>query len=374
MTTLDRRPLVEFVTDGAALAALGPEWAELLADSDGPSIFLTHTWIDAWQRTIGADQKLLIGIARQPTDGKLIGIAPFVVSTREMGPVAVDVLRMTGSGPAASDHLDLIIRHGYPHAAQELWKAANRRRTWDFLDLDGLRPNSHLLSVLLRRKRDRRSFVTTNICPVLELPDTWEAYEATLGRNLRQNLRRYTRKLDREAAGPVVERLVVHEAEVVETVEELARLHQEIRTSRGDKGSFADRRMIDFHRTAALGFLQAGRLRLHRLDVDGKMAAAISCFRHDDTVSFYTTGYDPALSAYGPGRRIMAVAIRSAIEEGARRFDFLRGDEAYKQAWGTVAVHDDRIRMPIGPKARLLNQVAGVVRTVRKGLRGLRRS
>jgi len=372
MTAIDRRPMLEFVTDDDALAALSPDWDELLTDAEGASIFLTHAWVSAWRSTVGAEEQLLVGVAREPATGQMIGIAPFTVAARKMGPITVKVLRMVGSGQAASDHLDLIIRHGHPHAAQELWRATSLRRTWDLLDLDGLRPGSHLVRVLLRRESDRAAFVTTSVCPVLDLPETWEEYEATLGRNLRQNLRRYARKLDREASGPVVERLVVSESEVSETVEGLARLHQDIRTARGDTGSFADRRMIDFHKAAALRFLEAGRLRLHRLDVDGEMAAAISCFRHDETVSFYTTGYDPALSGYGPGRRIMAVAIRSAIDEGARRFDFLRGDEAYKQAWRTIDAYDDRIRMPVGPRGRVLTQAAAVVRGVRSVIKRAR--
>ncbi|MFH2072014.1 MAG: GNAT family N-acetyltransferase [Actinomycetota bacterium] len=373
MTALDRSPLLEFATDDAALAALGPAWDELLADADGASIFLTHAWVGAWRSTIGADEQLLIGVARQPSDGRVVGIAPFSVAERRMGPVSVGALRMAGSGRAASDHLDLIIRHGHPHVAGELWRATTLRRTWDLLDLDGLRPGSHLSRVLLRRKGDRDAYVTTNPCPVLELPETWDEYQASLGRNLRQNLRRYARRLDDEAGAPVVERMVVSEAGVVDTVEEMARFHQQIRTARGDAGSFADPRMIDFHRAAALRFLDAGRLRLHRLDVGGSLVAAISCFRHGETVSFYTTGYDPAFGGYGPGRRIMAVAIRSAIEEGARRFDFLRGDEAYKQAWGAVDSFDNRIRMPAGSRGAIITQAAAVVRRVRGGYRRLRR-
>ena len=372
MTAIDRRPVIDFVTDDAALAALRPEWDELLADADGASIFLTHSWIDAWRNTVGSNVELLVGVARQASDGRLIGVAPFCVGSRKIGPAPVRVLRMAGSGIAASDHLDLIVRHGHPHAAAALWSGAITRRDWDLVDLDGLRPNSHLARVVLRRAGDRSRFVTTNPCPVLELPETWEEYEASLRGSLRSNLGRYSRKLDRDTAGPVVERLVLDPAEAAETVERLAGVHQQIRTGRGDAGSFADPRMIAFHREAALRFLQAGRLRLHRLDVDGQMAAAISCFRHGDTVSFYTTGYDPALARYGPGRRIMAAAIRSAIDEGARRFDFLRGDEAYKRDWGATEAYDDRIRMPMGPRGNLLHEAAAMARRVRNGLRRMR--
>ncbi|MBU1228139.1 MAG: hypothetical protein KJ698_13125, partial [Actinobacteria bacterium] len=60
-------------------------------------------------------------------------------------------------------------------------------------------------------------------------------------------------------------------------------------------------------------------------------------------------------------------------EEGARRFDFLRGDEAYKQAWGAVDSFDNRIRMPAGSRGAIITQAAAVVRRVRGGYRRLRR-
>jgi CelD/BcsL family acetyltransferase involved in cellulose biosynthesis len=371
MTTLDRAPSLEFLTTDADLAALGPEWDELLADADGASIFLTHAWIASWRATVGTDTELLIGTAREPSSGMLVGIAPLVVASRSIGPMSTRILRMAGSGIASSDHLDVIVRHGHPHVAAALWKGVSQQRTWDLIDLDGLRPGSHLSRLLVRRRGDHDAFVTETLCPVLELPESWEEYEASLGSNLRQNLRRYARKLDKDTDGPVVERLVVDADEIVETVEQLACFHQAIRTSKGQRGSFAESAMVDFHREVALRFAEKGRLRLHRLDVDGEMAAAISCFRHDDTVSFYTTGYDASLSAYGPGRRIMAASIRSAIEEGARRFDFLRGDEPYKSSWGAVEAFNDRIRMPVGPRGRTLDQVVSVVRGARDGLRRL---
>jgi CelD/BcsL family acetyltransferase involved in cellulose biosynthesis len=76
--------------------------------------------------------------------------------------------------------------------------------------------------------------------------------------------------------------------------------------------------------------------------------------RYDDTVSFYSTGYDERWARYGPGRRIMAHAIRSAIDEGAAGFDFLRGDEAYKEQWRAEARYDRRLFLPRTMRGRLL--------------------
>jgi CelD/BcsL family acetyltransferase involved in cellulose biosynthesis len=83
-------------------------------------------------------------------------------------------------------------------------------------------------------------------------------------------------------------------------------------------------------------------------------------------VAFYSTGYDQAWSRYGPGRRIMATAIQGAIDEGATEFDFLRGHEEYKQAWGAEVRYDRRIHRPAGDKGRLLWGVRDVLAPFRR--------
>ena len=362
MTALDRSPAVTVLERWEDLESLGPEWDELLRDADGAGIFLTHAWVAAWAATVGAETRPMVAVAREAAGGRLVGIAPLMVTRGRRGGVAYDTLRMAGSGLAAADHLDLIVRHGHPHVVAELWRAVSQRRTWEVVDLQGLRPASHLSRLLLRRRGDRAAFASPMPCPVLDLPDTWEEYVAGLGRNLRTNLGRYGRKLDREAPAPVVERLVTDPAEAADTAVELALLNERNRRERGSSGSFADPRMVDLHREAAVRMLEAGRLRLHRLDVGDRMIAGISCFRHDDTVSFYVTGFTPDYGRYGPGRRVIAAAIRGAIEEGAGRFDFLRGAEEYKSTWGAVPIDDDRIRFPIGARARLAAQVIGAAR------------
>jgi CelD/BcsL family acetyltransferase involved in cellulose biosynthesis len=272
-----------------------------------------------------------------------------------------------GSGTAAPDHLDLIVRRGWePIVGPALWAALSRDRSWHLADLDGVREGSILARVALRRSADLADLAESTPCPFLPLPPTWEEYERVLGKNTRQNLRRYARKMEREAAAPVTERLVVGPEDVRETIDALGVMHQTIRTAAGDAGAFANGRLRSFHQLAASNFARAGRLRLHRLDVGGSPVAAIYCFRYGDVVSFYSTGYDREYSRYGPGRRIMATAIAAAIDEGAKEFDFLRGDEEYKNRWGTEMRHDLRIILPTSPRGRLIRLLRRAAVSVRR--------
>ena len=65
-----------------------------------------------------------------------------------------------------------------------------------------------------------------------------------------------------------------------------------------------------------------------------------------DRGALYASGFDPAFAARSPGALVIARAIEAAHEAGARRYDFLRGGEAYKYEWGA---RDD---VPIEPKPK----------------------
>lgn len=336
------------------LGSMRNEWTALLARCGATLPFLSWAWVSAWLDTLGASADLEVLTARDATDGRLVGIAPFVVERRHRAGISHHVLRFLGSGAAAPDHLDLVVEDGRHDIAIALWSALEAERRWDLVDFDGALAGGLVEDLALRRSTDLARH--TALIPYRRLPlaGEWEDVEAQFGRNHRTNIRRYARKMDQEAGAPVSVRLVAEPDDVVDTMERLGELHQQVRIAQGDEGAFATPQLRRFHTTVAVRLAEAGRLRLHRLDVGGEMAAAICCFRQADTVAFYTTGYDERWGRFGPGRRIMAEAIRSALEEGATEFDFLRGDEPYKRSWGARVHHDLRITRPTTRRGRIL--------------------
>lgn len=366
--TIRHLPVIERL-DHTALASLGPEWNELLAASSVTSPFLTWAWVSAWLDTLGSKADLEVHVARDADDGHLLGIAPFhVVATRRAG-IPVRELRLIPGGSTAPDHLDLIVRAsaGSP-VAHALWAAVERSGRWDLLDLDGAAEGGHLDRLALRRDRDLPERIPV---PYLPLVEDWDEVSARFSKSHRQNIGRYSRKLDAEAGAPVTERMIADHPDLDTTLDRLVEMHQAIRTSKGDRGLFADDETTRFLRTAAHRLLDAGRLRMWRLDVGDDAIAVIWCMRAFDTVAFYTTGFDAAWGKYGPGRRIMARAIQSAAAEGASEFDFLRGDEAYKQAWGTEIRYESRIRRPASTRGRMLWAARSAAHRIRRALPGV---
>lgn len=367
MTTHRPQPVVTRLgrTD---LERLGPQWDRLVSEAAPRGVFLGWPWVSAWLATMGSDADLEIVVSTDPGDGTLHGIAPFFVATDGRGLLRRRSLKLIGAGPACPDHLDLVIHpDAHPDTARVLWEAVQRDRRWDQIDLDGVDPDGFLAALLLRRKGDLDRVDRVQGFS-LALSASWDETIARFGSGIVTNLGRYSRKLDREAGGAVEGWMVADAKDLQPTMETLAVMHRALRLSRDERGAFRSPALTSFQFEVARRMLAAGRLRLWRLDVAGEPIAIIECFRHGDTVSFYTTGYHQQWARYGPGRAVMAMAIEGAIAEGATTFDFLRGNESYKSAWAAEPTHDYRIRQPVTVKGRVFETARLTRRTLRRSV------
>jgi CelD/BcsL family acetyltransferase involved in cellulose biosynthesis len=128
-----------------------------------------------------------------------------------------------------------------------------------------------------------------------------------------------------------------------------------------------------FHLEAASRFLERGWLRLHALRFRGEVAAVLYCFLCRGTLYYYGGGFDPYLARLSPGTVLTGHAMAEAVREGAAEFDFLRGDEPYKYAWGAADRHNQRLVISRGalPQAwvRLEERVEAAVKgAIRRSL------
>ncbi|MGC4006153.1 MAG: GNAT family N-acetyltransferase [Pirellulales bacterium] len=114
----------------------------------------------------------------------------------------------------------------------------------------------------------------------------------------------------------------------------LRKLHASRRNSLGDSGCFACPAFTRFHRDAMTALFDEGRLHLQTMHLDGMPAASIYALRSGDGFLQYQSGMDATRDADRPGWTGVAMALKHAIESGAKFWDFLRGDEPYKASWG----------------------------------------
>jgi CelD/BcsL family acetyltransferase involved in cellulose biosynthesis len=161
--------------------------------------------------------------------------------------------------------------------------------------------------------------------PYIDLPKTWEEYLTGLGRKARHELKRKIRRLENENAFKVC-----FEGDARD-FDEFLRL---MKLSSEKKSGFLSEEMELFFRNLLMHLLKEKLASLCFLKIEDINIAAIITFQYKDEVLLYNSGYDPNYRHLSPGLLLKAYAIKKAIEQGAKKFDFLRGNERYKYDLG----------------------------------------
>ncbi|MDO8587701.1 MAG: GNAT family N-acetyltransferase [Armatimonadota bacterium] len=311
---------------------LRPAWNETLEHIPGATVFQTWEWQYTWLRHFGRrGTALVLLLSDASAGGKPFGIAPFVIR-----PYVVPQLReLAFLGTGVSDYLDVIV---HPDKRSDAMAAVGEYLEscggeWDFVDLHQI-PEAgaavELAEIVGRPPGMSAEVVEHEVCPVVDLPDSWEDYTRSLGKSLRFNIGYYERSLRKQYK---VEIGAADESNLNEEMEALFRLHGRRWRKRWLPGVLASRKVREFHREVARRFLDCGRLRLYYLKLDGVTRASLYCFAFKDAMYYYLGGFEPEMAKYGLGTILTAHAIREAIQSGLSRFDLLRGNEEYKRRW-----------------------------------------
>lgn len=335
---------LEVLTTLGALRRIEPEWRELSL----PTPMQSPSWLLSWWEAFGEEDSSyeLATLALRDADDRLVGLAPFYVRRR---PVVGPTLRLLGDGRASTDHHTILCRTPEDEpavvravadwmidTAGEAW----RRVRFEALDADD-RAMNHLERLLGEAGLDTQRIDDLGNFPVQlaaegEAPD-WEAYLATLSKNRRKRLRKWTReKFDTWEA---TVRVVHTEADREATWPLLVDLHRQRRLGMGEEGVFDEPRFNRFHQLASRRLLEERRLYLAVLELDGE-PVAIEYSLQDrpgegaNAVYAYQGGIAATALDQDAGHLSLLALARHALGTGRTRLDLLRGDEPYKLSWG----------------------------------------
>jgi CelD/BcsL family acetyltransferase involved in cellulose biosynthesis len=312
---------MKYTVTEESLANLSSYWRDSSYNLNWTSIFVTPDWWQVWWQVFGPGASLFIRTVRQSEN--IIGIAPLLVKEKTAS--------FMGSADVC-DYLDFIVAPGKERDFFSTLLDDLRDTGINHLDLTPVRYDSTVLTQLATLARNRGYEVlrtSEDISLELDLPPTWDEYLEVLTAKQRHEVRRKLRRLSE--AGKVDYRFVEDSAAVPAAMDTFLKMFTE---SRQDKATFLTDRMEAFFRLLADTMAEAGLLRMGILELDTLPTAMIMCFDYHDCVYLYNSGYDPEYNALSAGLMSKVLSIKDSIQRGRKRFDFLKGAEAYKYHLG----------------------------------------
>lgn len=346
---------VQCIGSQPSQAATASEWNRLA----GEVPFRQAQWCATWWQHYQNNHRQSWVLTVRNDAGELVGLVPWFI---EHSPLRGRVVQFLGAGEVCSDYLGIVARDEQQSAVAEAvaaWLAHDAAGRWDLLHLDGVAADDvgmQTLTAQLEQRGhtvDRRTLYHTW---VLDLPTDWDAYVRSLSRSRRERVRQWVRNYF--DCGRAVPRLIETSADLEHYWPIFCALHQDRRQSLGEEGCFASSEFTSFHHDIMQQLLAQGALRLHFVEYDGAPITVEYSITSGDTVYFYQSGFDPDYAEHSPGRLNLISSIRLAIEQGYRKFDFLRGDEPYKKSWRAAPRPLTELRI-VGntPSARLRYQL-----------------
>lgn len=329
----------QIIIGDSAFEQLSGEWDHLAGHSMTDTPFQWLAYQKSWWTHLQPANSTLITIAVRNDAGTLQGIGCFY---------NIDGVLYFNGCVEETDYLDLIAP---ADQAPAVWQSVFDCLTdaemppWETLSLCNV-PAKSPSRVILAEICDQRDFSLyeepLEVCPVIRLPESFEAYLETLDSKQRREI---SRKLRRAEAADMQTRTIDRKDDLEQAVEIFLGLLQ--------KSTFEKRDWLNDGRRAVFSEVahaacERGMLQLMFTEIEGRPAAALFNFDYRGRIWVYNSGLDPALfSSLSPGVVLTATAIERAIQQGRTEFDFLRGNEEYKYRFGAVDTHIFRLNIAL---------------------------
>lgn len=297
------------------------EWEEILPSCFTNTVFVTPWWQKTWYLHFGGNADLHILTPRE--EGETLGIAPLMLRD--------GVLTFVGDTDLC-DYADFLVPAANAEVFYPTLFDSIRDMDWHTIDLRSIPEDSPTLSHLPRIASSAGyecAILKEGTAPVASLPQTWDEYVAALPKKHRHELRRKLRRLGE--AGTARQYVCDDPETVGRCMQDFFRLH---RASSEEKAEFMTLERERFFSDIAVVLSARDQFKLAFLELEGIRVASCISFDYLDSDLLYNSGYDPTYSKLSVGLINKALAVKEAIEEGKRYFDFLRGTERYKYDLG----------------------------------------
>ncbi len=205
---------------------------------------------------------------------------------------------------------------------------------WCSTGSSDLRPGGSSAARALPCARSKPVAFREDLLPLVDFGGLdWEGYVATRSRNLRSQIGRKRRALERDHE--LSFRQSSDPARVREDIALCFSLHDARWKDHGGSGASTETSRR-FHADLATALAERGALRLWFLEIDGEAVASWYGWRLGDRYSFYQSGFEPSWESASVGFVLFTETMRAAAAEGAGVYDLLLGTEPYKLRFATA--------------------------------------
>ncbi len=181
--------------DVEIFSELEPEWNELVRRSTANRVFSTWEWQSAWWDVYHPGELWIVEC--RDDDNRLVGLAPWFIETHaNYG----RVVRSIGC-VEVTDYLDIILDKENIQAALSCYAffLTENRHMYDVIDLCNLpeaSPTYQLLPAMLEECDFQVQLTIQEVCPIINLPSTWDQYLEILDKKQRHEIRRKLRRAE----------------------------------------------------------------------------------------------------------------------------------------------------------------------------------
>lgn len=270
--------------------------------------------------------------------GKVVGLAPLYVD-RWFG---LSRLRFIATGDTCTDYVDLICDPEHYELCSYSLAEYIREKSFSVVELECTK-NDRLAVLVKKHLVDRYNCDHRLAEPTwrLDLPDTWAQFVEGSKKSLRRKINKAIRRIESNEFTI----LYLSELPIESAFSTLQDLHTRRMNSTGRPGVFADANFASFLKSAVFKFHENDKCEIIIAMQGNEPIASQLYFVSKDGFQLYQSGYAPEAMKLEPGHLLFTAMVRRAIERGDRCFDFLRGNEPYKEFWGAAPHSQKKLRM-----------------------------
>ncbi|EKD99626.1 MAG: cellulose biosynthesis protein [uncultured bacterium] len=325
--------MIQVIRTETEFKNLKTDWNKLYGTIDQTTPYQTWSWNFLYWKHFSAYKKLCILLFKQK--GLLKGIAPLWVRDYENLKIVEPI------GSRGTDYIDILICKNSKRDIFSKFIKWFETSDIDLLNIEDL-PHTNLhTNKYLDILESKNLYLNQNpiYCPCysIKLENSWEHYLESISRRIKNDIyyyRRYATKHFKK-----VNYRQASSSEISKHFE----LHQKIRTSKGDRGTYDKTSVRNFIKEYAINMENNNLLKLVFLSFDGRDVASILGVEWNKERYNITIGYDPKYSKYRPGTLLYTYDIENCIGRGITKYDLSRGSDLYKLTLGAKQKYNVRL-------------------------------